>query len=51
MSNKEKAIAIVEEMVNRGYFLYNETTEDFAKRFDYDTELLESFKERFFKAL
>lgn len=46
---KNAAIAIVKEMVNNGYALFNETPEEFAARMDYDVALLEMFKNNFMK--
>ena len=45
--NKEKAIAIVQDMVNNGYHLFNETVEQFAARFNYNLEVLEMFEKNF----
>lgn len=44
MTTKEKAIAIVREMVEEGYHLFNETIEQFAQRMGYDVEMLKMFK-------
>lgn len=49
MASKEKAIAIVKEMVENGYSLFDETIEEFAQRMNYDIDLLEMFKARFTK--
>ena len=44
---KEQAIAVVKEMVENGYHLFDETIEEFAARFDYDVETLKMFKKSF----
>lgn len=44
---KDVAIAIVNEMVNNGYTLFNETAEQFAARMNYDITILNMFKKRF----
>lgn len=51
MTKEEKAIAIVKEMVAMGYHTFTTTEEEFAKRFDYDVELLTEWKEKFFQNL
>ena len=47
MTNKEKAIEIVTNMVKNGYHLFDETFEAFAQRMNYDVELLEMFSKKF----
>jgi len=49
MTSKEKAIAIVKEMVANGYSLFNKTIEEFTQRMNYDINLLEMSKTRFTK--
>ena len=44
---REQAIAIVKEMVAMGYHTFTTTEEEFAHRFNYDVDLLTSFKKNF----
>ena len=49
MTNREKSIEIVKEMVALGYFLFGETPEQFVDRLGFGPEMFEKFKESFKK--
>jgi len=50
MTNREKSIAIVKEMVELGYHLFGETPEQFVDRLGFGPEMFESFRASFKKA-
>jgi len=49
MKDITKAIAIVEDMWAHGYALFGESAEHFAARFEYDAEVLDCFRKRYFE--
>ena len=50
MTDRERSIAIVKEMVALGYHLFGETPEQFVDRLGFGPEIFEGFRDSFKKA-